>query len=87
MGGSSFFFLGQVVDLYSYLIFGTVLLSWFPIDPDNPLVRGLRSLTDPLLNPIRGILNPSGGGTMGMDFSPMVALILLQMLAGYLKAH
>lgn len=87
MGGSSFYFLGQVVELYSYLVLATVLLSWFPIDADNPLVLGLRSLTEPLLNPLRQLLNPNGGGTMGLDFSPMVALILLQMLAGYLKSH
>ncbi len=57
-------------------ILARVLLSWFPIGPDNPLrpvIRIVYQITEPILAPIRRVL-PS----MGMlDLSPMVAIILL----------
>ncbi len=57
-----------------------VLLSWLPmanirIDPYNPAVRLLYSLTDPILEPLRRYT------TIGMiDLSPLVALLLLDFL-------
>jgi YggT family protein len=57
-----------------------VLLSWLPmvnirIDPYNPVVRLLYSITDPILEPLRRFT------TIGMiDLSPLVALLLLQFL-------
>jgi len=57
-----------------------VLLSWvtlaFPIDPSNPLVVVLHEITEPILAPLRSIV-PSFGM---MDFSPFVAMILLQII-------
>jgi YggT family protein len=43
------------------------------IDPNNQLVKIIYQLTEPLLAPIRRLL-PQGGG---MDFSPIVAFIVL----------
>ncbi|GAB4424208.1 MAG: YggT family protein [Anaerolineae bacterium] len=57
-----------------------VLLSWLPmanvrIDPYNPAIRLLYSLTDPILEPLRRFT------TIGMiDLSPLVALLLLDFL-------
>jgi YggT family protein len=57
-----------------------VLLSWLPmanirIDPYNPAVRLLYSITDPILEPLRRYT------TVGMvDLSPLVALLLLDVL-------
>jgi len=57
-----------------------VLLSWLPmanirIDPYNPAIRFLYSLTDPILEPLRRFT------TIGMiDLSPLVALLLLDFL-------
>jgi YggT family protein len=61
-------------------ILARVLMSWLPmagvqIDPYHPLVRFLYQITDPILEPIRRF------ATFGMmDFSPIVALILLQVI-------
>ncbi len=63
------------------LIFASSLLSWFNPDPRNPVVRLIHTLVDPLLHPIRTIL-PS---TMGMDFSPMVALLILWFLQSLIQ--
>jgi len=64
------------IQIIIYLIVITSLLSWFQPNPRNPLVRMLHAVVDPVLHPIRTLL-PSA---MGMDFSPMVAILILWML-------
>jgi YggT family protein len=57
-----------------------VLLSWLPmanvrIDPYNPAIRLLFSITDPILEPLRKYT------TVGMiDLSPIVALLGLDFI-------
>ena len=65
------------IDLYSLIVFVAVILSWFQLSPDNPLVRVTNTLTEPVLEPIRRVL-PSVGG---LDFSPLVLLIGLRFLS------
>ena len=55
-----------------------VVLSWVQVRPDNPVVRALNVVCEPLLAPIRRLLPTAGG----LDFSPLVALVLLQLLRG-----
>ncbi|MCE1228155.1 MAG: YggT family protein [Firmicutes bacterium] len=59
-----------------FLIVISSLMSWFNPNPRNPLVRAVHAVVDPLLHPIRSLL-PSA---MGVDFSPMVAVLLLWVL-------
>ena len=60
-------------DIYTYILLARVLVSWFPIDPYNPLVRILYQLTEPLLAPIRRLLPQTGM----LDFSPIVGFIVI----------
>lgn len=69
------------IQILIYLIVICSLLSWFQPRPGNPYVRMLHAVVDPVLHPIRAIL-PS---TMGMDFSPMVAILILWMLQRLLQ--
>ncbi len=61
-----------------------VLLSWLPmagirIDPYNRAIQALYAITDPILEPLRKYF------TVGMmDLSPIVALISLSLLEGFL---
>ena len=71
----------KLITLLILLIFVTSLLSWVQPDPRNPLVRALHGIVDPVLHPIRTLL-PS---TMGMDFSPMVAILILYALQALLQ--
>jgi YggT family protein len=73
-------FLARLIDLYSLVVLVAVILSWVPLDRRNPLVTIARSLTEPVLAPIRKVLPPMGG----LDLSPMVLLIALQILKGLL---
>jgi YggT family protein len=74
-------FLVRLIDLYSLVVFVAVILSWVRLDPRNhPLVTVTQALTEPVLAPIRKVLPPMGG----LDLSPMVLLIALQILKGLL---
>ena len=64
------------INLLMLIILITSLLSWVQPDPRNPIVRVLHGIVDPILHPIRVLLPAMGG----MDFSPLVALLILQML-------
>ena len=56
------------------------LLSWFNPTGGGGLVRILDDITEPVLAPIRRILPPVGG----IDFSPLLALILVQIVSSVL---
>lgn len=63
------------------LIVITSLMSWFNPDPRNPVVKLLHAIVDPLLHPIRTLMPTS----LGMDFSPMIAILLLWVLQNLLQ--
>ncbi|MEP0764174.1 MAG: YggT family protein [Chloroflexota bacterium] len=64
------------VQLYSLVILARVLMSWVNIDPYSPLARTIFNLTEPILAPIRNLLPQ----TAGLDFSPIIAMVLLQIV-------
>jgi YggT family protein len=59
--------------LYSVILLARVLISWFPVDPYNPIVRVLHQLTEPLLAPIRRLLPQTGA----IDFSPLIGFVVI----------
>lgn len=71
-----------VFQLYSFVILARVLMSWVNIDPYSPLARTIFNLTEPVLQPIRNLLPPASG----IDFSPMIAIILIQILGQILAS-
>lgn len=60
-------------------IFIRVLLSWFPIDPRNPLVTLLFDVTEPILDPLRRVIPRLGM----IDITPFVAIILIQVIGNF----
>lgn len=75
--------LATFITIYSSLLIIRVLLTWFPqINWYNQPFAALSQITDPYLNLFRSIIPPLGG----MDFSPMVAILLLQFLGSGLQA-
>ena len=67
-----------LVNAYSLVVFVRVIVSWIQLPPNNPVVHYSRVLTEPLLEPIRKLLPASGG----LDFSPLILLLLLRFIAG-----
>ena len=72
----------QLLDLYSLVVLGAVVISWLQLPPSNPVATLLHALTEPLLAPIRSVLPDMGG----LDLSPLVLLFGLRMLRGLLLA-
>ena len=70
----------RLIDVYSLIIVAAVVVSWTNVPREHPAVRLLHRLTEPLLAPVRKILPPMGG----MDFSPLLVLIALRVLASLL---
>lgn len=64
--------LNWIIYGWTGMLFLSVIFSW--INPHAPLAPVVNALCYPLLRPIRSLLPPIGG----LDFSPMVVLILLQ---------
>jgi len=69
-------FLVLVLDFYSLIVFVAVVLSWLRLSPENPVVRVVTLLTEPLLKQIRRVLPDMGG----FDLSPMVLLIAIRVV-------
>jgi YggT family protein len=57
------------------LILLKVILSYF-VDPIHPFRQSVDRIVDPLLNPIKQIVPVIGG----LDFSPLVLLILIEII-------
>ena len=60
-----------------WLVIVRVILSWIRHDPYHPIIRFIYESTEVILGPIRRIM-PRGG--MGIDFSPIIAILLLRVL-------
>lgn len=60
---------------FSILLIAYVVLSYF-MDPYHPVRATVNRIVDPMLNPIRRILPRTGM----IDFSPLVAIIIVQIL-------
>jgi len=59
-----------------FCVIGRSLLTWFPISRDNPAVRILNQVTEPLLAPVRNILPRNGT----IDFSGMIVIVVLYVM-------
>jgi len=68
--------LKMVIDIFVYAIFAGAILSWFAPGSYGGASSLLYSLTDPILNVCRRLVPDFGG----IDLSPLVALVLLQLV-------
>ena len=66
--------------LLTILIIGRAVLSWFSPRPTNMLAIYLFRVTEPALAPLRRIVPRTGM----IDFSPLLAIILLQLISAIL---
>lgn len=64
-----------VIYIFMFAIFIVVILSWVNPGAYNPATVLLYRLTEPLLAPARRLIPPIGG----LDLSPLVVLIFLQL--------
>lgn len=74
--------LDAALSIYMWMMIISALLSWVNPDPYNPIVRFLYRATEPVLRPIRKIT----GLGMGIDISPMVAIMIIMFIRFFLIA-
>ena len=62
-----------------WVILGRVLMSWFDPSGNYRISRILYDMSEPILAPARRILPTFGG----VDWSPLVTMIVLNLLQGF----
>lgn len=61
--------------IYTFMLFGYILMSWIPNLRESPIGETLGKFVEPILGPFRKIIPPLGM----IDISPIVALIALNL--------
>ena len=78
-----------VIDFYILLIIAYVLLRWFMGVSSGGVVHDLYqvlgSLCEPYLRVFRRVLPPLMIGSGGVDLSPVIAILVLEVLAGVVR--
>ncbi len=72
--------LSGLLTLLTWAVIARALLSWIRPNPNNPLVRLLYRVTDPIMRPIEQIVPTFGG----LDVSPIIAIVLIQVIQKFL---
>ena len=68
------------LNVYIAVLFVRVLSSWFPPPRGGPLkaiMNLVYEVTDPALKPLRNLIPPVRTASMAMDFSPILAFVVL----------
>lgn len=68
-----------LVRLINILILVRVVFSWINPNPYSTLVQFIYGVTEPILEPVRNLIYRLGYNGM-IDFSPMLAIVLVNMI-------
>ncbi|MBM3694463.1 MAG: YggT family protein [Actinobacteria bacterium] len=77
-------FLCLALRAYALVVFARVVVEWVPVGDEHPvgrLRRGLRLVTQPVLAPLRALLPPVRLGSVALDLSPLVLILVLNLVA------
>jgi YggT family protein len=69
-------------ELFFFALIIRIILSWINISPYNPISKITYQITEPFLGKIRQYIKPLGM----FDFTPMIAIILLEVLQRVAKS-
>jgi len=70
------YLLRTILYIYLFIIIVQVIISWVNPNAYNPITTIMYQISEPILKPIRHFIPSSGG----LDFSPLVALIIINLL-------
>jgi len=65
-----------LLQIYSFVVLAAVLMSWVPSLRESAFGRFVASATEPVFARVRALLPDMGG----LDLSPMIVLLALQLL-------
>ncbi|GAB7080352.1 YggT family protein [Megalodesulfovibrio paquesii] len=74
------FILSTVLQIYMWVVIISAALSWVNPDPYNPIVRTLRTLTEPVFRRLRRTFSFLVVG--GMDLTPIAVILLIYLIQG-----
>ena len=70
-----------LLNVYYWVVIIAALISWVNPDPYNPVVRFLRTVTEPVLRPIRRMI----GYRLGpVDISPLIVIFAIIFIQKFL---
>lgn len=69
-------FINVAFYVYTWLIFIRIILSWVKHNPQQPIIKFIYEITEPVLSVFRRIIPPLGV----IDLSPIVAFFALEIL-------
>lgn len=76
----------SLISLYAWVIFIYVIFSWFPrTGVLGKIYDALGIVCEPFLGLFRKFIPPVGGNGMAIDFSPIVAFVVLQLIEMLLR--
>ena len=77
--------IGMFFNVLYILLVARILLSWFPAFHHSRLMDLLCMVTEPMLAPIRNLIqrSPLGGPGMMLDFSPIIVIFILHLLRAF----
>ena len=65
-----------VVTIITVVLILNALVSFMPLEPWHPVKRFLSQISEPIVRPFRNLLPPTGM----IDFTPMIAMIVVQII-------
>ena len=80
--------LHNLIFLYIWILIISALLSWFPTSSQGGGLASTRHflavITEPVLRPIRAILPRPRVGAVAVDFSVLVAIVVLELVNSFI---
>lgn len=73
-------------DFLRFLILARIIMSIFRVNPNNPIGAFIYQVTEPLLGLARGIIEKIGVNTGMFDFSPILAIFILELMLSAVRA-
>ncbi|NNN19638.1 MAG: YggT family protein [Acidimicrobiaceae bacterium] len=73
----------DLLQLYVLVIFARVILSYFPTHYGSGLhkvIALLDRVVEPVVGRVRRVLPKTSVGGMGLDFSPMIVLLVIELI-------
>jgi YggT family protein len=75
------YFISTLFFILQFAIIIRALMSWFNPSPENPIVRLVIEITEPVLSPLRRIVPKIGM----IDITPIVAILLMNVIETMLR--
>ncbi|MEM1112593.1 MAG: YggT family protein [Pseudomonadota bacterium] len=70
-----------LLNIYFFALIAMIIVSWVAAGSRHPAIMLLYQITEPVMAPLRKVLPPMGG----LDLSPILAFILIQVLRIFLS--